>query len=56
MLMIKCKTCVEVFPGLYIPEGSSNEFKASGTSTDTSHTCSRGHKNEFVTEDHKDRS
>jgi hypothetical protein len=54
MLMIKCKTCGEVFPGLYVPEGSNNEFKTAATNADTLHLCSRGHKNEYVTEDYMD--
>jgi hypothetical protein len=52
--MIKCKTCGEVFPGLYVPEGSNNEFKTAATNADTLHLCSRGHKNEYVTEDYMD--
>jgi len=54
MLMIKCKSCGEVFPGLYVAEGSSQEFKASATNADTSHICSRGHHNEYVLEDYMD--
>jgi hypothetical protein len=54
MLMIKCKTCGEVFPRLYVPEGSSQEFKASATNADISHTCSRGHGGEYVLEDYMD--
>jgi hypothetical protein len=44
--MVKCKTCGEVFPRLYVPEGSSNEFETSATAADTTHICSRGHNNE----------
>jgi hypothetical protein len=54
MLMIKCKTCGEVFPGLYVAEGSSQGFKASATNADALHTCSRGHHNEYVLEDYMD--
>jgi hypothetical protein len=54
MLMLKCKTCGEVFPGLYVPERSSNDFKATSTIADTSHTCSRKHTNEYVTIDYMD--
>ena len=54
MLMIKCKTCGEVFPGLYVPEGSSTEFKTSATNAESSHICSRGHKNEYAMEDYMD--
>jgi hypothetical protein len=54
MLMLKCKTCGEVFPGIYIPEGSSSDFKASATNSDSLHICSRGHKNEYLSEDYMD--
>jgi hypothetical protein len=52
MLMLQCKTCGEVFPGIYIPEGSTLDFKA--TATDTLHKCSRGHNNEYATVDYMD--
>jgi hypothetical protein len=54
MLMLKCKSCGEVFPGVYVPEDSTDDFKLSATSSDTSHTCSRGHKNLYVTEEYMD--
>ena len=54
MLMLKCKTCGEVFPGLYIPEGGTDDFKTNATSADTSHTCSREHMNEYATIDYMD--
>jgi hypothetical protein len=38
--MLQCRTCGEVFPGIYIPEGSTTDFKASATNADTSHRCS----------------
>lgn len=49
MLMLKCKTCGEVFPGIYIPEGGTDDFKTNATNADTSHTCSREHMNEYAT-------
>jgi len=52
--MLQCKTCGQIFPGIYIPEGSTADFKASATNADTSHTCSRGHKNEYATADYID--
>jgi len=52
--MLQCRTCGEVFPGIYIPEGSTDDFKTSATNTDTSHTCSRGHNNEYATADYMD--
>lgn len=54
MLMLKCKTCGEVFPGLYVPEGSTVSFRSTATNSDPSHACSRGHKNEYITEDYLD--
>jgi len=39
MLMIKFKTCGEVFPGL---------------NANNPHTCSRGHHNKYVLEDYMD--
>ena len=41
MLMLQCKTCGEIFPGIYIPEGSTVDFKSTATNADTSHVCSR---------------
>lgn len=54
MLMLKCKTCGEVFPGLYVPEGSTADFKSTATKNDSSHTCSRGHANEYALQDYMD--
>ncbi len=55
MLMVKCKTCGEVFGGIYVPEGSSADFfKSSATSNDPFHTCSRGHTNEYAAQDYMD--
>jgi hypothetical protein len=54
MLMLQCKTCGEVFPGLYIDEGSNDAFKSTITNANTLHTCSRGHNNEYVTVDYMD--
>ena len=54
MLMLKCKSCGEVFPVIYVPEGSTANFKSIATSSDTSHVCSRGHENAYLTEDYMD--
>ena len=54
MLMLKCKTCGEVFPGIYVPEESTDDFKSTATTADTLHTCSRGHNNEYVSADYMD--
>ena len=54
MLMLKCKTCGEVFPGLYVPERSTDDFKATSTNAAPSHTCSRKHTNEYDTIDYMD--
>jgi hypothetical protein len=56
MLMLKCKTYGEVFPGMYVPEGSTAGFRVNATTSDTSHTCSRKHSNEYVTVDYMDLS
>ena len=49
MLMLKwCNTCGELFPGIYVPEGSSDDFKSAATSADTLHMCSRGHKKGYI--------
>ena len=29
--MIQCRTCGEVFPGIYVAEGSSQELRVSAT-------------------------
>ncbi|HEX6067641.1 MAG TPA: hypothetical protein VFZ05_02465 [Nitrososphaera sp.] len=49
-LMLKCKTCGEVFPGVYVPEGNAVNLQAV-MSADSLHTCSRGHRNEYSAED-----
>ncbi|MFL6524747.1 MAG: hypothetical protein ACJ70Q_01240 [Nitrososphaera sp.] len=55
MLMLKCKNCGEIFPGIYVPEDNSkDDFKLTVTTSDTSHTCSRGHNNQYITEDYMD--
>jgi hypothetical protein len=53
MLMIKCKTCGEVFGGQYVDEGKDNqEISASAATANTSHTCSRTHNNEYILKDY----
>ncbi|MFL6310351.1 MAG: hypothetical protein ACJ70T_10195 [Nitrososphaera sp.] len=53
--MLKCKSCGEIFPGIYVPEDNSkDDFKLTVTTSDTSHTCSRGHNNQYITEDYMD--
>jgi hypothetical protein len=54
MLMLQCKSCGEVFPGLYVPEGSTEDFKTNATNANTSHTCSRKHTNEYIPADYMD--
>jgi hypothetical protein len=54
MLMLQCKTCGEVFPGIDVPEESTIDFKATATNADTLHTCPRQHTNEYVTIDYMD--
>jgi hypothetical protein len=52
MLMLKCKNCGEVFPGVYIPENTKDPN--SKTNSTTSHVCSRGHKNDYLPADFMD--
>jgi hypothetical protein len=54
MLMLKCKSCGEVFPGIYVPEENNNDFKAAAIKSGISRTCSRGHQNSYATEDYMD--
>lgn len=54
MLMIKCKTCGEVFAGVYLPEEISSEAKQTLVQSSKSHTCSRGHENEYSESDFMD--
>ena len=51
MLMLKCKTCSDVFPGVYLPEGSGPDFKSSATKP-ASHMYSRGQVNDYAGEDY----
>lgn len=53
MLMLKCKNCGEVFPGVYISEDTIKVSKIKTDST-TSHACSRGHKNDYLADDFMD--
>lgn len=53
MLMLKCKNCGEVFPGVYIPENAINDSNVKTDST-TSYICSRGHKNYYLPDDFMD--
>jgi hypothetical protein len=47
-LMLKRKTCGEVFDGIYVPKGGNIEDKTMSLNTDASHTCSRGHNNDML--------
>jgi hypothetical protein len=51
MLMLKCKTCGEVFAGVYVDD---NHEKQGKIATASDHTCSRGHNNQYVGEDYMD--
>jgi len=51
--MLKCKNCGEVFAGLYIAE-DTNKDSSSQINSNTFHVCTRGHKNEYVSEDYMD--
>lgn len=54
MLMLKCKICGEVFPGIYVPEESTDDFKSNAAAADPSHVCSRGHRNNYASMDYMD--
>ena len=54
MLMLKCKTCGEVFPGIYLAEDNKEELVSKLTKSDIPHLCSRGHENEYAPEDYMD--
>ena len=54
--MLKCKTCGQVLPGLYVPEGSTDSYKSANTNTDTLYTCPRGHQNKYNSPDYTDLS
>jgi len=51
--MLKCKNCGEVFPGLYIREDTKKGSKLNANSA-TPHVCSRGHKNDYSSDDYMD--
>ena len=42
-----------MFPGIYLPEDIKKVTDSAIHGT-TSHTCSRGHKNEYVSDDYMD--
>lgn len=52
--MLRCKTCGEVFPGIYVHEGSNSDFKSTAARADPSHVCSRGHRNNYAMADYMD--
>lgn len=55
MLMLKCKDCGEVFPGVYIAEDKYNkEFVSTVTNQPLLQTCSRKHQNEYSNDDYMD--
>ena len=54
MLMLKCKTCGEVFPGIYLAEDKKEDLVSKLTKSDIPHLCSRGHENKYTPEDYMD--
>jgi hypothetical protein len=54
MLMLQCKSCGVVFPGIYVNEGIKNHSKSTILNSNTSHTCSRGHMNDYLSADYMD--
>jgi hypothetical protein len=54
MLMLQCKTCGIIFPGIYLNEGIDSDSKEEILSSNKSHTCSRGHLNDYQSADYMD--
>lgn len=56
MLMVKCKTCGEVFGGVYVEDSikGNNDKVKKGPDGGLVHTCSRGHENMYAAEDYMD--
>jgi hypothetical protein len=54
MLMLKCKTCGEVFAGIYLAEDNKEDLVSKLTKSDIPHLCSRGHENKYAPEDYMD--
>jgi len=52
--MLKCKTCGEVFPGIYLAEDKKEDLVSKLTKTDIPHLCSREHENKYAPEDYMD--
>jgi hypothetical protein len=52
MLMLKCKSCGEIFPGVYVNEEKNDTSMIKNLNM--THTCSRGHKNDYVSADYLD--
>ncbi len=44
MLMLKGKTCGDVFPGIYVPEGSSDAIKSAAITANLLHVRPRATK------------
>lgn len=65
MLMLKCKTCGQIFSGKYVDEGLNNDNDYDNKSSQITkinldskfkHSCLRGHQNDYVVEDYVDLS
>jgi uncharacterized Zn finger protein len=54
MLMLQCKSCGIVFPGIYVNEGINDDSKTKILKSNKSHTCSRGHMNDYQSPDYMD--
>lgn len=52
--MLKCKTCGEVFPGIYVPEDSTVVIRSAAAASEPVHTCSRGHRDTYGEQDYMD--
>ncbi len=54
MIMLHCKPDGEVFPGIYISEGSTVNFKIGATDADTLRIFSRGQNYKYAAVDYMD--
>ena len=51
--MLKCKSCGEIFPGVYVKEKADISVPVT-ENLNLKRTCSRGHTNDYVPSDYLD--
>jgi hypothetical protein len=51
---LQCKRLGEVFPAVHASEDSTDNFKSTVTTSNTSHTCSRRYINEYISKENMD--